>query len=212
VDSAEAHFKAWRDFLKEHGVDYTRDVFKRNFGKRDDAVIKEYLPDLPEEEVWGLSEKKEAYFRKVIKPDIKALPGVLRLIESLGENGFKVGLGSSANSENVRLVLQTLRIAKYFDAVGAGREATESKPSPQLFLLVARKLNVPPERCIVVEDAVVGVEAAKRAGMKALAVTNTHPKERFSEADLVVSSLKEVSADRLKTLLDGRKPSEASFS
>lgn len=205
MDSAEAHFKAWHDSLTQRGVEFTRDDFQRIFGKRDDAVIKEFLGDLPEKEVWELSDRKEAYFREIIKTDLRTMPGVVELIKSLKANGFKVGLGSSAVKENVQLILRSLKIEQYFDAVASGREASESKPSPQLFLLVAKKLGVPPERCIVVEDAVAGVQAARKGGMKAVAVTNTHPEEKFGEADLVVSSLKEVDAVRLLALLDGRK-------
>ncbi len=99
------------------------------------------------------------------------------------------------------MLIGGLGIRGYFHAVVSGREVVEGKPSPQGFLLAARKLEVAPDSCIVIEDAVAGVTAAKRAGMHCLAVTNTHPRESLRRADRVVDSLEEVSVNDLAELL-----------
>ena len=106
-----------------------------------------------------------------------------------------MAIASSAPMENIQLILRGLGIESYFQAIVWGREVTEGKPSPQAFLLAAEKLGVKPEDCLVIEDAVAGVSAAKRAGMKCIAVTTTNPREKLHEADLVVDSLAEVGAD-----------------
>ena len=111
-------------------------------------------------------------------------------------------MASSTPVENIELVNQSLGISDCFHAIVFGEEVTEGKPSPQAFLLAAKKLGVEPKNCIVIEDAVAGVTAAKSAGMKCLAVTNTHPKINLLEADLIVDTLEAVSLEDLAALFN----------
>jgi beta-phosphoglucomutase-like phosphatase (HAD superfamily) len=104
--------------------------------------------------------------------------------------------------ENIQLVTRGLAVNNYFQVIVWGREVTEGKPSPQAFLLAARRLEVEPRNCVVIEDAVAGVTAAKRAGMKCLAVTNSHPKKSLMEADLVVDTLETISVADLARLFN----------
>ena len=140
-----------------------------------------------------------------MRQNIKPLPGVIRLINSLNEHGFKIALASSAPIENIRLVTQGLGIDDFFQAIVSGQEVAEGKPSPQGFLLAAQRLGVAPDNCIVIEDAVAGVTACQRAGMHCIAVTNTHPRERLAEADLIVDTLEELAADDVAQFLDSSK-------
>jgi beta-phosphoglucomutase len=149
----------------------------------------------------AISREKEDDFRNMIRQDIKALPGAIKLIESLVKDKFKLALVSSAPRENIQLLLTGLNIDSYFDAIVCGEDVTEGKPSPQGFLLAAQKLGVEPENCTVIEDAVAGVAAAKRAGMHCLAVTNTHPRTSLKEADLIVDTLETVSVKDLDRLM-----------
>ncbi|GAI34174.1 unnamed protein product, partial [marine sediment metagenome] len=110
----------------------------------------------------------------------------------------KMALASSTPMENIRLITGSLGIANCFQAIVTGHEVTEGKPSPQVFLLAAQRLGVEPENCVVVEDAVAGVTAAKRAGMHCLAITNTHPKQSLKQADLIVDSLEAVTVNDLE--------------
>ena len=134
--------------------------------------------------------------------NIKPLPGAVELLRSLGEHGFKAAIASSAPPENIEMITRSLGINGCFHAVVFGYEVTEGKPSPQGFLLAARKLGIEPGCCIVIEDAVAGVEAAKRAGMHCIAVTNTHPGEKLKEADIIVDTLETVSIKDLEALLN----------
>ena len=94
--------------------------------------------------------------------------------------------------ENIRLLTESLGIDKYFLSIISAEDVTEGKPDPQVFLLAAERLNVEPEKCIVIEDAIAGVTAAKRASMLCLAVTNTHPRKSLQGADLIVDTLEAV--------------------
>lgn len=105
---------------------------------------------------------------------------------------FGLGLVSSAPRENIDLTLSDLDLAGIFNCIASGQEVTESKPSPEIYLLAAKRLQVTPNDCLVIEDSPLGVTAAKTAGMKCLAVANTHRREDLEEADRVVDSLEDV--------------------
>jgi len=202
ADTAPYHFKAWQHVFQKRGVNFTEADFRRNFGQRNDTIARKVLgEDLSASEVDAITSEKEKNYRHRVKQNIKPLPGAVALIKSLKEHGFSLALASSAPTENIQLILKGLDISDCFHAIVWGREVAESKPSPHGFLLAAKKLGVVPKNCIVIEDAVAGVTAAKRADMRCLAVTNTHPKASLAEADLVVDSLEEITVDNLAGLL-----------
>ena len=203
ADTAPYHFKAWQEVFQKKGVNFTEEDFRRYFGQRNDTIIRNVLGEgLSPSQIDTIAGEKERDFRQRVRQHLKSLPGAIELIKSLKEHRFKLALASSAPTENIRLVTQGLDINNCFHAIVSGREVKEGKPSPQGFLLAAKKLRVAPENCIVVEDAVAGVTAAKRAGMCCLAVTNTHPKTSLMEADLIVDTLEAVTVSDLKQLLE----------
>ena len=203
ADTASYHFKAWQEVFHGRGVNYTEGDFRRNFGKRNDSIIRDILgEETPQSEVDTITREKEETFRKVIGQDIKPFPGAVELLKSLREHGFRLALASSAPIENIRIITEGLGIDNYFHSIVTGRDVAEGKPSPQGFLLAAQKLGVEPKDCIVIEDAIAGVTACNRAGMRCIAVTNTHPGEKLAEADLVVDSLGEVAVDDLEELFN----------
>jgi len=206
ADTAPYHLKAWQHVFQKRGVNFTGTEFRRYFGQRNDTIARKVLgEDLPMSEVDTITSEKEENFRYSIRQDITPFPGTVNLIKSLKEKGFNLAVASSAPRENIRLILKGLDISDYFQAIVWGREVKEGKPSPQGFLLAAEKLGVVPENCVVVEDAVAGVAAAKRAGMRCIAVTNTHPEENLKEADLIVDSLERVGVNDLEKLLTLQK-------
>ena len=203
ADTAPYHFKAWQKIFQKRGVNFTQDDFTHYFGQRNDTIIRNTLGgQISQSEVDAIANEKERTYRKFVKQNIKPLPGAIKLIRSLGEHGFKIALASSAPIENIRLVTQGLGIENCFQAIVTGRDVIEGKPSPQGFLLAAQKLGVEPKNCVVIEDAIAGVTASKRAGMHCIAVTNTHPRENLMEADLVVDTLEAVSLNDLEGLLN----------
>jgi HAD superfamily hydrolase (TIGR01509 family) len=148
--------------------------------------------ELPEKEVKAIAREKERHFREKAKGKIKPFSGVTKLLDSIKKGAFKLALVSSAPRENIDFVTGELNLEGCFSCIVSGHEVAESKPSPQMYLLAAEKLMAEPNDCIVIEDAPLGVKAAKAAGMRCLAVTNTHPKQDLKEADKVVGSLEEV--------------------
>jgi beta-phosphoglucomutase len=201
ADTMQYHYSAWRDILKTMGITVTLEQFRPLFGQRHDNIIRYALGNnLTHEQIEALSDKKQALYRERVSKDIRPLPGAVELIKSLNQNKIKIALASSATPENVEVIVQGLKIEKYFQAFVNGTEVAEGKPSPLIFLLAAKKLGVPPVNCVVLEDAVAGVSAAKEGGMKCVAVTNSLPREKLSKADLIVDSLAEVDLEVLKGL------------
>jgi len=202
VDTAPFHLKTWQEAFREKDVTFTEEDFRRNFGQRADAIVRNTLGQvISQNEVDAVVEEKNRNFRGAVGHSIKPMPGAVELVKSLNENGFRIALASSAPVENIRLLLEALGIYNLFQSVVSGREVLESKPSPQLFLLAAQRLGVDPENCVVIEDAIAGVAAARRAGMHCIAITSTNPRERLQEADLIVDTLESVTVEELEKLL-----------
>jgi beta-phosphoglucomutase family hydrolase len=206
ADTSQYHHKGWQIVFRKRGINYTEADFRRNTGKRSDTIIREVLGEkIPQNEITEIIQEKDETFRQLMGGNIKLFPGVLKLITSLKEHDFKIAIASSAPMENIRLITQSLKIDNYFDAIISGWEVTKGKPHPQTFLLAAEKLGVETEDCIVIEDAISGVTASKRAGMCCIAVTNTTSREELREADLIIDTLEEITVDDLTRLLDQHK-------
>lgn len=203
ADTGPYHLKSWQKVFKNRGVSFTKEDFARNFGQRNDTIIRIILgAEMPQNEVTRIAQEKETIFRKLSKDKIRALPGAIKLIKSLNEHGIKIALASSAPVENIQLVTESLGIDDCFQAIVSGKDVTIGKPSPQSFLLAAERLRIAPQRCIVIEDAIAGVAACKSAGARCLAVTNTNSKEKLKKADCIVDSLEVVTIKDLEKLLE----------
>ena len=203
ADTGPYHLKAWQDVFQKRGMNFTEEDFKRYFGQRNDTIIRSTLGEgISPGEVNAIADEKEENYRQRIAQNVKALLGAIELISLLREHGVKMAIASSAPPENIQVVTRGLGIDNCFQAIVWGREVPEGKPSPQGFLLAAKKLGVAPENCVVFEDAVAGVAAAKGAGMKCIAVANTHPKMSLMEADVVVDTLETISVSYLEGLFN----------
>ena len=206
ADTAQYHLKGWQMVFQKRGANYTEEDFRRNTGKRSDSIIRSVLgKQRPRNEIMTIIREKDENFRQLMGQNIRPFPGVLKLIALLKEHGFKTAIASSAPMENIRLITQSLKIHNRFNAIVSGWEVTKGKPDPQIFLLTAEKLGVEAENCIVIEDAIAGVTASKRAGIYCIAVTNTTPREDLREADLVIDTLEEITVDDLDRLLHQQK-------
>jgi len=194
ADTAPYHLSAWQEIFGKREVKFTAEDFRHSFGRRNDTIIRKTLGEqTAQDEIEAIAREKEETFRRIIGQKIRPLPGAVELLQSLKQNGVKMALASSTPIENIRLITGSLGIANCFQAIVTGHEVTEGKPSPEVFLLAAQRLGVEPGNCVVIEDAVAGVTAAKRAGMHCVAVTSTHSRQSLKEADLIVDTLEGVS-------------------
>lgn len=202
VDSAPFHFEAWREFAAARGRVYTKGDFRKTFGMRNEDILLYVFGEKLERgvlETW--SDEKEERFRHLIRGSVEPLPGVMTLVRALDMVGCQQAIASSTPLENIHLILNSLTILDFFNAVISGEDVARGKPDPEAFLKAAKAISLDPERCLVIEDAAVGIEGAKKAGMKSIGVTNTVPRERLSSADLVVGSLEEVDPKIIAQLL-----------
>jgi len=190
ADSNSFHFAAWQETFAKRGIEFTKEYFTKLFGTRNDFIIHSVMgEELPERDVKIMIQEKEENFRRKARGNITPFPGVVKLLNVIKNGNFKLGLVSSAPQENIDLVIGELNLEGFFDCIVFGQEVSESKPSPQIYLLAAEKLEVAPKDCVVIEDSPLGVKGAKSAGMRCLAITNTHPRQELEDADKVVDSL-----------------------
>jgi len=185
VDSAPFHFEAWKKIWEEKGIPFSFEDFKKIFGMRNDAIIRYFLGEnVSLEEIEEIGRRKEEYFRSMAKGRISPQEGLVELLEALREEGFKHAVASSGPRENVEFVVKELGILSFFEVLIAGEDVSHSKPHPEIFLKASERLGIPPARCIVVEDSPAGIEGAKRAGMKCIAVVGKEG--RTEGGDLIV--------------------------
>jgi beta-phosphoglucomutase len=204
VDSYQAHFRSWQAVAASRGRNMTQEEFDATFGRTSREIIAALWPESvsSEDEIARLDAQKEAAFRDILAAAFPPMPGVGQLLQSLHTAGFAMAVGSSGPPENVDLVLDRLGNRGLFGAIVHGMDVTRGKPDPQVFLLAADRLGIPAKRCAVVEDAPLGIAAAKAAGMASVGLASTgRNRSMLAAADLVVDSLADLSPATFRRLI-----------
>jgi len=200
INSAEEHRHAWQRLAQEEGIKLSDADFWATFGMRNDDIIPIIWGPQPRERVQALANRKEAYFRELIRKTAAPLPGSIELLRGLHEAGFLQALASSAPIENIQLISEVLGLRQYLTALVSGETVAHGKPAPDIFLKAAKELGSDPGECLVIEDAVAGVQAAHAAGMRCIAVAGNRDLPGLREAELMVKSLMEVDVARVRSL------------
>jgi beta-phosphoglucomutase len=206
VDTAELHFQAWLALAHELGKPFTRDDFAGTFGWRNPEIIpKLFGADYTHDEITKLGNRKEDLYRAEAIKGIELLPGVLAMLDAIANLGGRQAIGSSAPRANLEMILDHTATRGLFAAVVAMEDTPRGKPDPDVFLRAAAQIGVQPSRCLVLEDAPVGIQAAKSAGMRAVGITfvghHSAATLRAAGADLIVRSLEEVTVAQLRALI-----------
>jgi HAD superfamily hydrolase (TIGR01509 family) len=201
VDSLEYHWLSWQAALESEGYALAREQFLATFGRRNDEILRTYFgPDIADERIAAISLDKEERYRELVRTrGITLLAGVRRWLEQLQAAGWRQAIASSAPPLNLEVILAALDVGDCFDAIVSAEEVERGKPDPQIFLVAAAKVETPPSRCVVVEDAPAGITAAHRAGMRAIGVLTTHA---ALAADRVVKTLDELPDEAFAILLE----------
>ncbi len=175
VHNMPIHNQAWQDTLAEAGVQIDMDEFNRTVtGKKVSEILRLMLgPQLSDAEVAYWGDRKEALYRERFACCREPLPGLLRLLEQAHALGIPMAVATAAPPENVTFILDELDLRRHFKAVVGAHDVQEGKPSPEIFLKAAQALGTEPARCLVFEDALAGIEAARRAGMEAVMLCTT---------------------------------------
>ena len=203
ADTGPIHFESWVKMANEDaGVNFTRAFFEETFGQQSIPITRKLVgSEVDQTLVEKWANLKEEYYREMVKDKLEPLPGVIELIKDLKKNNFKLAVGSSGPPENVELLLISLKIKNYFDVIITAEDVKDGKPAPDVFLIVAERLKLKPENSIVIEDAPVGIEAARRAHMRSIALTTTHEKDELAAADLIVKDLSHIQLKDILTLI-----------
>ena len=159
---------------------------------------------LTEEQVKAAAKLRERYLIKAIQQEaLPAFPGVLELIkDALQRRDFRLAIATSATLELSRSILESAKVPYHKMTYVTGSEITRKKPDPELFLVAASRMSISPAHCVVIEDAPSGVQAAKAAGAKCIAVTNSTTAENLSQADLISESLEQINLNIIRKLID----------
>lgn len=205
VNNTQAHVKAFEIFCERYGVEDWQHKLQSAFGMGNDDIMRLILPEeiIREKGMKALGHEKERIYREIYAPDIQPVRGLVELLEELHRRGIPCAVGSSGCRENVDFVLDSCGIRDYFTCIVSGDRVTRCKPDPEIYLLAAKGLHLPPAECLVFEDAQVGITAACRAGagrIVALVTTlSRHILETETEADAVIDDF--ASIPDLDTLL-----------
>ena len=201
VDSSKYHFSSWRKVLLEVGVNLTEkenEMIKGRSRKESlDIVLKKHLIELSSREKRSIMGRKNDYYVTYIQSmDLShVFDGVRDFIDMIKEEGIRTSIASA--SKNAKIVLKKIEMVDYFDAILDGHSVTYPKPNPEIFLRCALAMKVEPNECIVFEDSISGIDAAKKAGMYSVGIGK---KDDLSNSHFVVSNIKNINWNRLKEL------------
>jgi len=200
IDSADEHRRSWHRLAQEEGLPFTDEQFWATFGQRNDTIIPLLWGEMSPERVRELADRKEAYFREFIRETAAPLPGAIELLSALKEAGYQQALASSTPMANIDLISEVLGLKRYLTALVSGESVAHGKPAPDVFLKAASELEIEPRKCLVIEDAVAGVEAALAGGMYCIAVAYERDLPGLRAATLMVKDLTEVNVERIRQL------------
>lgn len=195
VDNMRYHEDAWERLHQVHGLPFDADsFFARTAGMASDEILRPLFPQAGPEQIARLGHDKELFYRDAYRPHVAALPGLLDLMARADAAGIPMGLASAAPPGNIDVVVDSLGLRDRFATIIAPSQGFRGKPNPDLFLGAAERMNVAPGACLVFEDAPNGVEAARRAGMRAIVMLTMLSAADFAGFDNVIASATDFTA------------------
>ncbi len=191
IDSSAHHEESWERLAREISKPLPVGHFKRGFGRKNEYIIPEQLRWSSDPgEIHRLSLRKEALYREIVKErGLSPLPGAEEWLRKLAGAGVPCAIASSTHRLNIETSLEIIHLAEFFTAIVSAEDVSQGKPAPEVFLKAAAKIGREPRFCVVFEDAHVGIEAARSAGMKVVAVATTNPLAELGAADTAVERL-----------------------
>lgn len=204
VDNMDFHTQAWITFFARRGKVIEPDAFFRDTaGRQGKEILRHYIgEELTDDELATLNHEKEVLYRELYGPHRSTIAGFDAFIEAGRAKGWKLAVATSASPGSASFILDEMGLHPRFDAVVIGTvDVPRGKPHPDVFLKAADRCETMPAQCIVFEDAPLGVEAARRAGMRAVVLTTTLPAEAFAEFDNVIAIVNDFTQLDVETLL-----------
>lgn len=203
VDTECLHKEAWEKIFWELKINFNPKVYYKEYmGRSTDEILQSLSQKYNlKEDIRKFKRRKQKYLIRLIKEKLKLIPGAKKLIRRISQSGFRMAIATVANRERVKIIMKKLNLSGYFQAIIAGDQVTQSKPHPEIYLVTAKKLNMDPKDCLVLEDTKAGIESAKNAGMKCIALKHDYNKKSdLIKADLVIDSLKKINIKLIEDL------------
>lgn len=201
VDNHQYHLKSWLQFFDKHNVAMTEEEYKQKVnGRTMEEILTTFInKKLSKKELRELGEEKEAVYREIYRPHIKPTDGLPEFLEELKVRNVLRAVATSAPPANVNFTMESTQLRQFFPTIVDDTMVTKGKPDPEVYLTAAKKLEMPPERCIVFEDAILGIQAGKNAGMKVIGVATTHSRKELEaeNTDYVVDDFCELTVEKL---------------
>lgn len=202
VDSSLHHELSWKELAQQIGKSLTHEQFRESFGQINRVIIPHvfgWTTDL--DEVEHLGREKERLYREIIRREgLTPLPGIRELLQDLARHDIPCVVGTSTEKENIRVSLEVMGLSGFFQGVVASEDVTKGKPDPEVFLKAAALAGMSSNKCVVLEDSHHGLEAARIAGMKTVALLTTHPQAKLEPADCFVEVPADLNYGRLRNL------------
>ena len=189
IDNNSFHLQSWKQYLKHIGKEISEEAYKAHINGRTNKDAIEYIYGrmMNDDEAMIYTLQKEEIYRTIYQPYIKPVNGLLALLKKLDKLKIPMAIATSGIQVNIDFMFSHIPIQHYFTTVVNSAHIKAGKPDPEIYIKTAELLKVKPEKCLVFEDAVVGVQAAKAAGMKVIAITTTHTAEELKDADMIIA-------------------------
>jgi HAD superfamily hydrolase (TIGR01509 family) len=203
IDSMPIHGETWRMLHEDHGLAFEPDgFFHATAGRALAEIIAEVLSHLPPDEQARAGELKEARYREIATRQLQMIAGFPRVHAAARGLGLQMAIGTAAPRANIRVAQERFPLLAQMDTVVSPADGLRGKPHPDIFLEAARRLGVPPARCLVFEDAPLGVMAARNAGMHAVALTTELAGADFASHDNLIGHMDDFTRLDLRATLE----------
>lgn len=207
ANTEPVHYAAFRDVLREKGYNFSKDEYYSHYLAYDDKTlfIKYYESRdklLSYDELHKILSRKSDLYNNLINHEISTFPGVAGFLEKIRRR-YRIAIGSGALRQEILEALKILKFEDYFELIVSANEVEKCKPDPEVYNMVLERLNtdkdelILPGECLVIEDSIYGIKAAKSAGMKCVAITNTYPASELTSADVIVERIDLLNLDDL---------------
>ncbi len=188
IDSMRFHERSWDVFFTRRGVPTVgEDFFRRTAGRTGVEVMRELFGARPDADLHSLVREKEEIYRELFAPEFREIAGFRAFAREAKAAGVRLACATAGDPDNIAFALGGLAMDDFFDAAVGAHDVARGKPEPDLFLLAAQRIGVAPAHCLVFEDAPLGIEAARRAGMRAVAIASTVPAEELGAPPHVIA-------------------------
>jgi len=210
IDSMPLHHRSWQLWHAELGLAFDEaGFFEATAGRTNLEILVDLFPGRPAAELEALAWRKEELYREIAARELQLIAGAEAVCAAARARGLKLAVCTAAPPENIRVAFERFGMADWVDTVTSPADGLRGKPHPDIFLAAAERLGVAPAACLVFEDAPLGIEAARRAGMPAVALTTTLPAEAFAGCTNLIGTMADFTGYVLPESLPSPLPAQA---